>query len=253
MSAVPQLARSELAVLLSYLQRSHERVAAASAAREPSAGAAGSTAVDGAVPLLPARSFPQPEPCSLLRPGLRFEGLQRVCFGRHKAEEQWKVGVTLLACDHATGVVSGRMHASNLPDEAEPVTTYFEGEVVDNVSHTFSTPCWGATAASDLVHWQQLPGFSALQGEVLAHGGRAPSLAKQPYIYMRWKEQMFLERGSECRLSIAGFYYLAIHRITGEVSGRYCDPNSAPDQVLTLRLAQAPGCAGVSFADYALA
>lgn len=39
----------------------------------------------------------------------------------------------------------------------------------------------------------------------------AAALAAHPYVYMRWKE-LFFVRGSECRLTIQGFYYLCLDR-----------------------------------------
>lgn len=41
--------------------------------------------------------------------------------------------------DRATGYVCGTMEARNVPEAEAPVTTFFEGEVVDNVNHTFYT------------------------------------------------------------------------------------------------------------------
>jgi hypothetical protein len=39
----------------------------------------------------------------------------------------------------------------------------------------------------------------------------AAGLASHPYVYMRWKEQFFVQ-GSECHLTIQGFYYLCMNR-----------------------------------------
>jgi hypothetical protein len=68
---------------------------------------------------------------------------------------------------------------------------------------------------------------------------------------MRWKEQFFL-RGSECRLTIAGFYYLALDRRSGQVHGCYYDPCSSPDQRLELGAVRA-GAAGFAFPHFELA
>jgi hypothetical protein len=135
-----------------------------------------------------------------------------------------------------------------------PVTTFFEGEIVDNVHASFFTADWDACADTDFQHWSKFPPFRHIHAEVVRHGGRCPSeqglggegrkgpatnaawtspcvlglafltggacapcvagLASHPYIYMRWKEQFFV-RGSECRLTIAGFYYLALNRQAG--------------------------------------
>ena len=54
--------------------------------------------------------------------------------------------------------------------------------------------------------------------EVVKHSGRSAALAGHPWLYMRWKERYFL-KGSESRLTIAGFYYLALHRWAGRGGG----------------------------------
>lgn len=45
----------------------------------------------------------------------------------------------------------------------------------------------------------------------MASGGRHSGLARHRHVYMRWKERFFVE-GCECRLTIAGFYYLCLDR-----------------------------------------
>lgn len=220
----------------------------------------------------PAIAFhvPAPPPLTLLQPGMSFHGQQcmttqagsphsRVLVaqsglsqGSGPKQDSWAVSVTLLGYDHSQGTVCGHMQASNLPNEAAPVTTYFEGEIVDNNNHTFYTPRWGATAASDIRHWRQLPGFAALQGEVVASGGRAAGLAESAWAYLRIKEQFFVQQGEEGGLSIAGFYYLALHRVTGEVQGLYYDPASMPDQALALSLCCGSGAPGAAAAGTAV-
>ncbi len=57
----------------------------------------------------------------------------------------------------------GTMEASNVPEAGStPVTTFFEGEVVDNVNHSFYTADWSACAQTDLRHWSKFEGFQAL-------------------------------------------------------------------------------------------
>ena len=78
----------------------------------------------------PSVAYPLPPPCSLLAPGVSFEGVQQVATlaGRRKTEGQWKVGVTLHSYDPGSGSIAGSM-SSSLPNEAVPVSTFFEGEV----------------------------------------------------------------------------------------------------------------------------
>ena len=49
---------------------------------------------------------------------------------------------------------------------------------------------------------------------------RCGYLRDYSHIYMRWKEQCFLNTGEDCGLTIAGFYYICMSRKTGEVHGK---------------------------------
>ncbi|PRW45017.1 Glucose-induced degradation 4 [Chlorella sorokiniana] len=183
-----------------------------------------------------AAAFPQPPDCAFLRPGQQFEGRQRVAashLGPAK-QEFWTVTACIQQYDRENGYICGTMCASDVPEAPSPVATFFEGEIIDNKNHSFYTADWDACTDTDFMHWSRLPGFSQLHTEVVRHGGRCPSLASHEYIYMRWKEQFFLQ-GNECRLSISGFYYMCVHRVTGEVSAFYFDPSSSPDQSLKLK------------------
>ncbi|KAL6777330.1 hypothetical protein ACKKBF_B21100 [Auxenochlorella protothecoides x Auxenochlorella symbiontica] len=185
-----------------------------------------------------------PEPCAFLQLGQRFEGRQRVKHG--SKGEHWNVTVTIQGVTHAMGHLCGTLEAYNIPDSERPVTTFFEGEIVDNVNHTFFTSEYGACIESDLRHWSRFKTFQALRREVMASGGRHSGLARHRHVYMRWKERFFVE-GCECRLTIAGFYYLCLDRITGAIEGLYFDPSSTPDQQLTLEPQQAAGDEGLAF------
>ncbi|EFN56463.1 hypothetical protein CHLNCDRAFT_22436, partial [Chlorella variabilis] len=192
-------------------------------------------------------------PCAFLRPGQSFEGGQRVAHhhGAIPKQETWEVKAVIQHYDPAKGYVAGTMEGGNVPDMPAPVTTFFEGEVIDNRNFTFFTADWDACADTDFLHWSKFGPFRQLHAQVVRHGGRCPALAAHPYVYMRWKEQFFV-RGSECRLTIAGFYYLAINRASGKVTGYYFDPSSSPDQKLELTPVRA-GPAGFAFPHYELA
>ncbi|GAB4817493.1 hypothetical protein N2152v2_004539 [Parachlorella kessleri] len=213
-----------------------------------------------------------PPACAFLRPGQCFQGRQRVAQIGVRKNEHWGVHVTIQGCDTARGYMCGTMEASNVPEAGStPVTTFFEGEVVDNVNHSFYTADWSACAQTDLRHWSKFEGFQALHlvrggqadgligvgggqegGEdVVKNRGRSSQLASYPYVFMRWKERYFV-KGSESRLTIAGFYYICVRRSDGQIEGLYYDPSSSPDQKLELG-ALAGGEAGHAFAHYELA
>lgn len=50
----------------------------------------------------------------------------------------------------------------------------------------------------------------------------------------RWKEQYFVNVGTDCGLTIAGFYYVCFSCSDGSINGFYYDPNSR--YVLALHL-----------------
>lgn len=45
-------------------------------------------------------------------------------------------------------------------------------------------------------------------------------------LLQRWKEQYFVNVGTDCGLTIAGFYYVCFSCSDGSISGFYYDPNS---------------------------
>ncbi|KAL4449372.1 hypothetical protein ABPG77_007016 [Micractinium sp. CCAP 211/92] len=246
--------RDALAALISGIIAGEQRSAATAIAARSAAAAAGPPHPPHRIPPAERASYPQPPPCTFLRPGQTFEGRQRVSHSHHGStvkQEHWEVQATIQHYDPSSGYIAGTMEAANVPDALEPVRTFFEGEIIDNVNHTFYTADWDACADTDFLHWSKFPPFRELHAEVVRHGGRCPSLAGHSHVFMRWKEQFFLT-GSECRLTIAGFYYLACNRKTGEVLGWYFDPSSSPDQKLDL-CARRAGPAGWAFPHYELA
>jgi len=48
-----------------------------------------------------------------------------------------------------------------VPDEAAPVVTFWEGEIIDSTPQ-FWTNQWNATRKTDLVHWRRFSAFLAL-------------------------------------------------------------------------------------------
>ena len=45
-------------------------------------------------------------------------------------------------------------------------------------------------------------------------------------VLQRWKEQYFVNVGTDCGLTIAGFYYVCFSCSDGSINGFYYDPNS---------------------------
>jgi len=188
-----------------------------------------------------------PPPCMLLSVGQAFAGTQNV--SNSQKDEAWKVNVRLQGCDLEHGYLCGSMEALNVPSAETPVVTFWEGEIVDNRNYTFLTGKWEATKEIDVRHWSKFQCFAPLLNQVELDGGRSVDLSNYPYIFMRWKEKFFVNVGTDCGLTIAGFYYVCFSRSDGSVNGFYYDPNSSPFQKLELK-ATNEGRAGYSFASY---
>lgn len=190
-----------------------------------------------------------PQACTLLSVGQTFSGTQNVS-GLQK-DEAWRVNVCVQGCDLEHGYLCGTMEALNVPMADTPVVTFWEGEIVDTKNYTFFTGKWEATRDDDLRHWTKFTSFSPLASQVEADGGKSLDLSNYPYLFMRWKEQYFVNVGTDCGLTIAGFYYVCFSCSDGSINGFYYDPNSSPFQKLELKSTN-EGRTGFSFSSYEL-
>eukprot|EP00128_Syssomonas_multiformis_P010804 Colp12_sorted_trinity150504_noHs@29836 len=189
--------------------------------------------------------------CSLLVPGMSFEGTQNVGVSEETGDpEEWKVRVTIQDVRVEDRYVCGLMEAYGVPSMESPVITYFEGDIITNV-HEFFTQQWNASKKTDMQHWTRFDAFNSLKQRVLSDGDEAIDLLEQPCLFMRWKEKCFVNYKEECGLTIQGFYYVVVNRADGSVKGLYYDPNSAPYQKLDLQ----PTCGGrgLNFASFSFA
>ncbi|KAF3449156.1 hypothetical protein FNV43_RR09884 [Rhamnella rubrinervis] len=174
-----------------------------------------------------------PSACTLLSVGQAFSGTQNV--SSLQKDEAWRVNVCIQGCDLEHGYLCGTMEALNVPMADTPVVTFWEGEIVDTKNYTFFTGKWEATPEDDIRHWTKFPSFSPLLNQVEVDGGKSLDLSNYPYIFMRWKEQYFVNVGTDCGLTIAGFYYVCFSCSDGSINGFYYDPNSSPFQKLELK------------------
>jgi hypothetical protein len=55
------------------------------------------------------------------------------------------------------------MQARNVPGMQQPIETFWEGSIVDDVNHTFFTRAWGASRDTDLQHWAKFDGWAAIK------------------------------------------------------------------------------------------
>ncbi|CAI0471865.1 unnamed protein product [Linum tenue] len=190
-----------------------------------------------------------PQISSLLSVGQAFSGSQNV--SSLQKQEAWKVNVRIQGCDLDRGYLCGTMEALNVPMADTPVVTFWEGEIVDIKNYTFFTGKWEAMPDDDIKHWTKFPSFAPFQSQVQADGGKSLDLSNYPFIFMRWKEQYFVNVGTDCGLTIAGFYYVCFSCADVTINGFYYDPNSSPFQKLELKSAN-EGKTGFSFSSYEL-
>ncbi|XP_021744035.1 glucose-induced degradation protein 4 homolog [Chenopodium quinoa] len=188
-----------------------------------------------------------PPPCTLLRVGQAFSGTQNV--SSVQKDEAWRVNVRIQGCDLEHGYLCGTMEALNVPMADTPVVTFWEGEIVDTKNYTFFTGKWEATPEDDIRHWTKFQSFAPLLSQVEVDGGKSLDLSNYPFIFMRWKEQYFVSVGTDCGLTIAGFYYVCFSCSDGSIHGFYYDPNSSPFQKLELKSSN-EGRYGFSFSTY---
>ncbi|KAK2972328.1 hypothetical protein RJ640_014386 [Escallonia rubra] len=165
-----------------------------------------------------------PQACALLGVGQAFSGTQNV--SSPQKDEAWRVNVRIQGFDLDHGYLCGTMEALNVPMADTPVVTFWEGEIVDTKNHTFFTNKWKATSEVDIEHWTKFPSFAPLLSQVKVDGGKSLDLSSYHYIFMRWKEQYFVNVGTDCGLTIAGFYYVCFSCSDGSINGFYYDPNS---------------------------
>ncbi|KAI5682467.1 hypothetical protein M9H77_03695 [Catharanthus roseus] len=176
--------------------------------------------------------------CTLLSVGQAFFGTQNV--SSLQKDEAWRVNVRIQGCDLDHGYLCGTMEALNVPMADTPVITFWEGEIVDTNNFTFFTGKWGATSEDDIKHWTKFSSFSPLLSQVEKDGGKMLDLTNYPYIFMRWKEQYFVNVGTDCGLTIAGFYYVCFSCGDGSINGYYYDPNSSSSN--RLMIVELPCC-----------
>ncbi|XP_021657471.1 uncharacterized protein LOC110647786 isoform X2 [Hevea brasiliensis] len=168
--------------------------------------------------------------CTLLSVGQTFSGTQNV--SSLQKDEAWRVNVRIQGYDLDHGYLCGTMEALNVPMADTPVVTFWEGEIVDGKNYTFFTGKWEASAEDDIRHWTKFPSFSPFLCQVEVDGGKSLDLSNYPCIFLRWKEQYFVNVGTDCGLTIAGFYYVCFSCTDGSINGFYYDPNSRIMDVL---------------------
>jgi glucose-induced degradation protein 4 len=188
---------------------------------------------------VPPAGMPRPiAASSYLSVGQVFSGSQTVNVSNRKdapGADEWRVNVTIQAVDLARGTIAGSMTALDVPKADSPVETFWLGDIIDNCNNFFQTRRWGAHMSNDIAHWAKFAAMTpAMREKIRRDGGEDIDLSSNRFIFMRWKEQFFVNVSTQCGLTIAGFYYVCIDRATGVIAGLYYDANSVPFQALSL-------------------
>ncbi|KAG8053466.1 hypothetical protein GUJ93_ZPchr0001g31045 [Zizania palustris] len=191
-----------------------------------------------------ARMDPNSRAFGRSRQGKKMESLWTYPKVGNSSNDQIFIRVGIVAL---IGYLCGTMEALNVPLADTPVVTFWEGEIVDAKNYTFFT----GNPEDDIRHWSKFPSFTPLLSQIETDGGKSLDLSNYAYIFMRWKEQYFVNVGVDCGLTIAGFYYVCFSCSDGSISGFYYDPNSSPFQKLELKCTNEKN-SGFTFSSYEL-
>jgi len=136
--------------------------------------------------------------------------------------DEWRVNVEIQGTDLSRGTICGSMEALDVPRADSPVLTFWRGQIIDNINYFFR-----AQFSNDMEHWEEFKAFnSTLRAAVRSDHGDDIDLSNRRYVFMRWKEIFFVSPENECNLTIAGFYYCCMDRLTGSIAGYYFDPST---------------------------
>ncbi|KKK12281.1 hypothetical protein ARAM_004168 [Aspergillus rambellii] len=160
-------------------------------------------------------------------------------------DENWPVKVTIHDINTQDMTLSGTMEAYNIPDKTSSmhdahIVTFLEGEIIDFNTHTLETKNFKANAEIDSTYWRELQPFKNLTDEEMTRNLVSRKWVTEDlckgWILMRWKERCFITpTDARQGLTISGFYYISLHRESGQIEGLYYDPGSSPYQQLSLK------------------
>lgn len=171
---------------------------------------------------------------SLLAPGREFKGIQRCSWNEEgdSSFDEWIVRVQIKEYEPQRGYLSGTL--KGMLKSESPVVTFWEGEIIDNENHTFSSEKWGVGSKTDMDNWTRFSAFMNLTNPSMSEKWMVSGLKECPYIFMRWKESCFITRPVDTESTIQGFYYICMCRATGDITGFYHDIRHNPSQELVL-------------------
>ncbi|KAF9027459.1 hypothetical protein CPC16_002510 [Podila verticillata] len=178
-------------------------------------------------PFEPTRLLPT-RTCHLY-PGSKFAGKQRS--GSHS----YDVVVDIKHVNLTESTLCGYLHIKGLTEEYPELTTFFDAEIV-GPQYSFLTRKWDADESTDEEHWTLFQPFE----DIVHSCGRDKSkydFAKEPCIFMRWKEHFLVPDHRVEGISgasFAGFYYICYNKSSGQINGYYYHHTSEKFQQLIL-------------------
>ncbi|VDK49955.1 unnamed protein product [Anisakis simplex] len=185
-------------------------------------------------PPLPLGRPPYSLPRGYLFCGARFRGTQR------SRNHRFDVEVVIQDVDLIEARLYGTLHTKGLTAQLQELTTFFHGEIISE-KHSFVTNKWDADVEADLNHWHKFTGFKEKYGDTITSKQFDYSkLLDDNVMYMRWKEH-YLASVDESNnrdvtgASFAGFYYIALDELKGEITGFYYHRQSEMYQLLSLK------------------
>uniref|UniRef100_A0A915B2A8 Uncharacterized protein n=1 Tax=Parascaris univalens TaxID=6257 RepID=A0A915B2A8_PARUN len=183
-------------------------------------------------PPLPFGRPPSSLPRGYLFCGARFRGTQR------SRNHRFDVEVVIQDVDLSEAYLYGTLHTKGLTAQLQELTTFFHGEIICE-KHSFLTNKWDADAEADLNHWHKFTGFREKYGNAITSKSFDYSkMLDDSVMYMRWKEHYLVDESSSREVtgaSFAGFYYIALDEVKGEIMGFYYHRQSEMYQLLSLK------------------
>ncbi|SCV68557.1 BQ2448_678 [Microbotryum intermedium] len=155
---------------------------------------------------------------------------------KYLEHERWEVKVIIKSIDSSLNIITGYMHALNVPFSASRVTTYFTGEILDLARDGLWSPGhWDSKVRIDAESWSKLGPFKGISTNDLirkADGDRQwLTQVTTGHVLMRWKERDFVNvTPAESHLSIAGFYFIVLDRGSGMLEGQPAHGKPVPSE-----------------------
>lgn len=172
---------------------------------------------------------PPTTPLSPFAPGSVFVGSQKSANDR-----AYDVRIEIL--EHSEDKITGYFSIEDLSPSYPTLTTFFEGELIQNVDG-LRTRRWGATEAIDAKHWSRFPAFEPY--EEAFQKGLSVDLRGARAVFIRIKEHFLVpdhkQRLVNGGISFAGFYYAVFDRKSQELNGIYFHTTTSSYQSFTLK------------------